>query len=806
MHSTYTYSNTPKSLLLLCFFFLSSLSLMAQQNVLRGRITTPDGEPAAYVSVLLKEANRAAITSEEGTYQFKHIPAGTYTLMATCIGFESQEKTISVAAGQTNIQDFTVTKTSTQLQEVTVTGRQSINEKPMAIGKIAIKPLDLPQSTTIIGAEVLEKQQVQTLGEVLQNVNGVYQMGATGGTQEEIAGRGFAFGSSNTFKNGSRFNNGIMPEMSGLERVEVLKGSNAILFGNVAAGGVLNLVTKKPKFEHGGEVSLRAGSYDYYKPAIDVYGAINHSEKVAYRLNTSYLNSGSFRDQVKAERFYINPSLLFKAGAKTDILLEGDYMHDTRTPDYGVGAINYAITDLPRSAYLGVSFGKNEVKQRSAMATITHRLNDKFEIRSTSSFQNYNVALLTTSRPTNFVLDAEGRYNGDLKRGLQRSASDEKYYLTQLDLTGKFNTGFLQHTLLVGADVDKYDTEAPSFNAISSYDVINIYHLNPDNQRKDIPDFITKPYNTKTVSNRFGVYAQDLISVSEKVKVLAGLRYSAIDTEGESTVTDAQTKKEVLGTTSSYDYAFSPRTGVVFQPTQNMSLFVSYANSFTPNTGTDVNMKPLDPSITDQYEVGIKNELLNGLLSANVTAYQIKNSNFAQRALFLANGVTANTNNNIKELAGEVTSQGVEVDIMSKPMLGWSLLGGYSYNDTRYTKSNTYAKNERLRYNPSHTANASLFYSFQNETLSGLNLGATAFYVGDRLAGRNRTDANPNFKLIALPNYMLFDAHVGYTLQRVSVRLKLTNLLNKLSYNAHDDNSINPIAPRQFMTTIAYKL
>ncbi|AMM53001.1 hypothetical protein TH61_16025 [Rufibacter sp. DG15C] len=797
---------SPKAFFVTILFFLCSLSLIAQNNALRGRVTSADGEPAAYVSVLLKEANKSAITNEEGAFTFKNIPAGTYTLIATCIGYEAQEKLVNVNAGQTTIQDFLVNKTSTQLQEVTVTGRQSINEKPVAIGKIAINPLDLPQSTTIIGAEVLEKQQVQTLGEVLQQVNGVYQMGNTGGTQEEIAGRGFAFGSSNTFKNGSRFNNGIMPEMSSLERVEVLKGSNAILFGNVAAGGVLNLVTKKPKFEHGGEISMRAGSYDYYKPTVDVYGSINNSDQFAYRLNTTYLNAGSFRDQVKAERFYINPSVLFKASAKTEILLEGDYMHDTRTPDYGVGAINYAITNLPRSTYLGVSFAKNEVEQRSAMATITHRLNDNFEIRSTNSFQNYNVALLTTSRPTNFVIDAEGRSNGDLKRGLQRSASDEKYYLTQLDFIGKLTTGSVKHTLLVGGDADKYDTEAPVFNAIAAYDVINIYNLNADNQRKDIPDFTTKPYNTKTVSNRFGLYAQDLISVSEKLKVLAGLRYSAIDTEGESTVTDPSTKKEVLGTSNSNDYAFSPRAGVVFQPTQNMSLFVSYANSFTPNTGTDVNLKPLDPSITDQYEVGLKNELLNGLLSANLTAYQIKNSNFAQRALFLADGVTANTNNNIKELAGEVTSQGIELDLMSKPIQGWSLIGGYSYNDTRYTKSNTYAKNERLRYNPSHTANASVFYAFQKAELSGLNLGATAFYVGDRLAGRNRTDANPTYKLIALPNYMMFDAHVGYAYQRVSLRLKMTNLLNKLSYNAHDDNSINPIAPRQFVTTIAYKL
>ncbi|RNI22360.1 TonB-dependent receptor [Rufibacter latericius] len=790
--------------LLLC----SSLAF-AQNGGVRGRITTPDGEPAAYVSVVLKELEKTTITSEEGVFFFRNVPFGTYTLQATFMGFQVEEQQVQISSERTQIQDITLTRTNQRLGEVVVTGRQTLNEKPLSVGKVPIKPLDLPQSVTIIGGEVLERQQAQVLSEVLQNVNGVYLSGTTGGTQEEISGRGFSFSSSNTFKNGARYNNTIMPETSGLERVEVMKGSNAILFGNVAAGGVLNLVTKKPRFESGGEVSMRVGSYDYYKPSLDVYGAINNSDKVAYRLNTTYLNAGSFRDGVKAERFYINPSLLVKAGAKTDILLEGDYLKDTRTPDFGVGAINYAIAQVPRSRFLGVSFAENNVEQKSAMATITHRFNQNWEIRSTSSFQNYNAAQISTTRPTSFVpfkdpVTGVTSFNGDLARSLQQSATDEKYYLTQLDLTGKFKTGFIEHSLLVGADADKYDTESPAF-ITQAYDTINIYDLNKFEPEANIPALGRRTYDTKNLTSRVGVYVQDLLSLSEKWKVLAGLRYSAIDVEGEgNTVVN---REDTRTTTSTYDYAFSPRAGVVFQPTSNMSIFASYANSFAPNTGTDIYNQPLDPSITDQYEIGIKNELFKGLLSANLTAYQIRNSASPQTALFTADG-KPNSNNTIKELAGEITSKGVELDLMSKSINGWSFIGGYSYNDTRYTKSNIYAKNDRLRYNPAHTANASVYYSFQNASLSGLNLGLSSFYAGDRFAGRNTrlTIQNDAYRLIDLPDYFLFDAHVGYNLQRLSLRLKMTNLLNKLSYNAHDDNSINPIAPRQFMATISYKL
>ncbi|MGV3541133.1 MAG: TonB-dependent siderophore receptor [Rufibacter sp.] len=798
------------SFLLLALITGGISQVFAQSTGLRGRITTPDGEPAAYVSVVLKELNKSTISTEDGAYSFRNIEAGTYTLLATCVGLVTEEKQITLTPGQTSLQDFILKKGEFRLGEVVVSGKQSLNEKPLRIGKVNIQPMDLPQSVTVINQEVLERQQTQQLSEVLQNVNGVYVMGTTGGTQEEIGGRGFAFGSNNTFKNGARFNNGVMPEMSSLESVEVLKGSNAILFGNVAAGGVLNLVTKKPRFEYGGEISMRVGSYDYYKPSVDVYGAVNNSEKVAYRLNSTYLSAGSFRDQVSAERFYINPSLLVKAGSRTDILVEGDFLKDTRTPDFGIGAINYSIANVPRSRFLGVSFAENNVEQRSLNATVSHRLNQNWEIRSTNAFQNYNANQVSTTRPTAFIKGTDGTFNGDLYRGLQQSATDEKYYLTQLDLTGKFSTGFLHHTLLVGADVDKYDTQSPAFISIGAtkaenFDIINIFDLNKYEQRKDIPTLKRRTYDTKTVTNRFGVYVQDLMEITEQLKVLAGLRYSEINVDGEGNA--VVNGVDNLNLTQTHDYAFSPRVGVVFQPNQSFSFFASYANSFTPNTGIDINNNALTPSIIDQFEAGIKKDFFNGLLSTNITAYQIKNSDSPQTALFLADG-TANTNSNIKELAGEITSKGVEVDVMSKSMNGWSFIGGYSYNDTRYTKSNIYAKNDRLRYNPAHTANASVYYAFQQEGLQGLNVGVGTFYAGDRLAGRNTrlTVTNDAFRLIELPNYFLFDAHVGYTLQRVSLRLKVTNLLNKLTYNAHDDNSINPIAPRQFMATISYKL
>jgi iron complex outermembrane receptor protein len=682
-----------------------------------------------------------------------------------------------------------------QLTVVEIVNIKSSNEIPVAIGKIAIKPLDLPQSTTVIEKEVLEQQQTLRISEALKNVNGVYQMGNTGGGQEEIAGRGFAFTSSNTFKNGVRFNNTTMPEMSGIERMEVMKGSTAILFGNVAAGGIINLVTKKPQFKNGGEITMRVGSYDFYKPSIDIYGALDKGNHAAYRINTTYEKARSFRDNVKSERFYINPSFLIKLGKKTDMIVEGDYLKDDRTSDFGVGAINYALIDIPRSRFLGVSWAYYNTEQQSVTSTITHHFNANWELRNVSSYQTFKSDLFANNRPnaaSQFI-----KADGTWIRSIQRTAVKEDYYITQLDLTGRFSTGFLKHNVLIGGDMDQYHTNTIAYNGVNVYDSINVFDKNKYKQRNDIPDLSPKT-STGAPIERAGAYIQDLVSITKRIKFLAGARFSYLETF--SNVYTYASNSAVK--TKQFNHAVTPRFGIVYQPISTMSVFASYSNSFTPNTGVDVEGTALAPSFINQYEAGIKNDFFKGLLSANITVYQIVNSNLAQVSL-----VNGNTNTNIKELAGEVTSKGLEIDLMSKPWKGFSLIGGYSYNETKYTKTNTYIVGSKLLYNPANTANGSLYYFFDNNKLKGLNLGVSMLYVGKRSAGRSTRVTVPNdtFKPFPLPDFTQFDATVGYTKNNISVKFKVSNILNKLSYYVHDDNSVNPIAPRQFSATVAYK-
>ncbi|HEY0898216.1 MAG TPA: TonB-dependent receptor, partial [Sphingobacteriaceae bacterium] len=384
------------------------------------------------------------------------------------------------------------------------------------------------------------------------------------------------------------------------------------------------------------------------------------------------------------------------------------------------------------------------------------------------------------------------------------------YYLGQLDLTGKFNTGSIQHTVLAGADLDQYKTRTPAFKIIydpqnpqvNTYDVINIYDLSAFPQRSDIPEAQKVSLANNRVS-RAGIYVQDLVALTSKIKLLAGLRYTYSETNS-ATYTYSTNLSKTAAPRS--DDAFTPRLGLVLQPTAQMSLFASYANSFNLNKGIDASGSPLAPSFIDQYELGIKNELFNGALSANVTAYKIVNSNLAQTILqtdplFNPQYPTA------QQLSGEVTSKGVELDVMSRTFHGISVIAGYSFNDTRYTRSQIYQVGSSLRYNPKHTANASINYAFTDNQFKGLNLGITAQYFGDRYAGRSTrlTVQNDQFRLMPLEAFTQLDATAGYSKENISLRFKISNLLNAMNYFAHDDNSLNPIAPRQFATTLAYK-
>ena len=691
------------------------------------------------------------------------------------------------------------------------------NKAKLQAGKSQLSVMDTPQPISIVTHEIIEQQQSKQLSEVLQNVNGLYITSSRGSSQDSFGGRGFNFGSDNIFKNGARVNSGVFPEVSGLERVEVLKGSNAMLYGNTAAGGIVNLVTKKPRFQDGGSISFNAGSWNSYKPTVDFYGPL--SKSIAFRVNGAYENSESFRDEVQNKKYYFNPSFVFNIGEKTQIILEGDYLKNDFTPDFGIGSItnkdgSYRLNDLlDRNSFVGASWQYQNVQQATSDVIVNHEFNENWTLNSVLSYQNYTKDYYSTER-IRWIYDNNNRLSW--KRPLNRTYTEQNYSSAQINLNGNFNTGKIKHQILLGSDGDFLQADTYAFNNPTSYgskgNLTNgtIYLDDPASWSSGAIPEADKISRNRIPTQRLGVFVQDFITLTSKFKILAGLRWSYI--ENKSGENKDFIKNNQIQSSGTVDHAFSPKFGIVFTPDQNLTLYGTYTNSFSANAGTDIFLNSLKPSVIDQYEIGLKKNFWNNAVALNLSAYQIINQNFYQTAEFDRFG-NPNSNSDVKDFSGKLSSKGVELDITGNPSKNLSLIAGVSYNHSVYknTPDNFgYVENQRLVRTPATTANASVFYKFSND-LNGFLAGASVYFIGDRIAGWNDTkatlnDRNQVSRLIPLSNYTTVALSAGYEEKKFSIMAKVGNLFDVVNYNVHENYSVNPITPRNFYITLTYKL
>lgn len=699
--------------------------------------------------------------------------------------------------------------------------------------KSNLDAMENPQAVSVVTHEIIEQQQAQQLSDVLKNVNGVYVTSSRGSSQDSFGARGYIFGADNIYKNGARVNSGIFPEVSGMERVEVLKGSTAILYGNVAPGGIINMITKKPLFTEGGSATVSAGSWNNYKVGIDYYNALTN--KAAFRVNGAYENKESFRNGVTGEKYYFNPSFLFNLSDKTQLIVEGDYLKQEFTPDFGIGTLvlnpttsRSIINDLlDIKDNPGISW-QNQINQMAtSTVTLNHTINSKWGLNAVASYQNYTRDFFGSERMRWMYESTKNDYSWD--RTAAKNYQEQNYVSMQVNLNGEFNTGKIKHKLLFGGDADYLQADTYTFSYLKNDgswtpngDTTVKYGTNGDTNLGKIylsdqstwasGDVLeTRKRNlVRTPTRRVGFYIQDLISVTEKFKILAGVRWSYLENKPVLTTTYYNNTK--TGSELFSQNAFSPRFGLVYQWNENFTTFASYSNSFTPNTGNDISGAAIPASIIDQWEVGIKKNLWNNALAFNVTAYQITNSNLAQVAPFDANGLV-NTNTNIKELTGQTRSRGVEVDITGNPLTNLSIIAGYSYNHMVYLETanslNSSIEGERVVRTPLNTANASVFYTFDNFA-KGLKIGATAVYTGNRYGGwNNQKDKDGNQKtdrMIPLNGFTTVDFNVGYQFKKFLIQGKVANVFDVLSYTVHENYSVNPINPRNFYITLTYKL
>ncbi|WP_027387917.1 TonB-dependent siderophore receptor [Chryseobacterium gregarium] len=713
---------------------------------------------------------------------------------------------VSLGAQMKNIDSDTIKIQIIEDVNLHKTGNPN-KAKPLST-KSNLTVMETPQPIAIVTHEIIEQQQAKQLSDVIKNVNGIYLTSARGGSQDSFGGRGFTFGNDNIFKNGARVNSGVFPEVTGLERVEVLKGSNAMLYGNVGPGGIVNLITKKPKFEFGGAVGFNAGSWNSYKPTVDLYGPL--SKSIAFRVNGAYEYAESFRDLVQSKKNYFNPSFVFNISNNTQLIVEGDYLYHTFTPDFGIGSvtdnatgISRLATEINRNKFLGTSWQYQTNQQATTDVILNHKINNNWSLNAVASYQNYTKDYFSTERVQWSYDSSKNNLIPTWTRPLGRSYTEQNYTSLQINLNGEFNTGAVNHKLLFGTDGDygiadtyayKIDTNTPvilSLNNSSTW--INEGQM-PNTNRTS-----RNRINTK----RYGFYIQDLISLTKQFKILAGIRWSSIqnnDTKVKNFLTNEEIPTSNSGTKET---AFSPKIGLIYNPDENLSVFATYTNSFAPNAGFDESGSALKASTVDQYEIGIKKNLLNNALAVNLTAYQINNRD-TYTAPYLSTGAVAL----YRVYAGNIRSRGVELDITGNPITNLSLIGGVSYNNAVYTKTpdNGFVEDQRLVRTPALTTNSSAFYTF-TDFAKGLKIGATVFYTGDRKAGWNDVKGQKQVtRMIDVGGFTTVDFSVGYEWKKFMIQGRVGNLFDAENYNVHENYSVNPITPRNYYATLTYKL
>ncbi|MEM1242403.1 MAG: TonB-dependent siderophore receptor, partial [Cyanobacteria bacterium P01_H01_bin.26] len=481
-------------------------------------------------------------------------------------------------------------------------------------------PLDeVPQSIQVIPQEVLEDQQVIRLNDALRNASGVVSNSLDQRGQRFII-RGFS--SSSILRDGFRQTNGSsgnsgFQELANIEQIEVLKGPASILSGALEPGGAINLVTKKPLAEPFYELGLRAGNRGLIEPSIDISGPLTEDGQLLYRLNALYRNEDYHRDfDVPVERFFIAPVLSWAISDRTDLTVELEYSDETRPADFnGTPVIGDRVADVPFDRITGEPDDDASNEFLRLGYQFEHRFSDSWKVRNSFRYISFD---------SNFVSNAAFGTNeatGDIFRVWIQNAQPSDSYELQTNVVGEFATGSIEHTLLAGVDLYRREAENSRRFDFAPQPLFNVF--DPVYGLVSRPDSFNEPppQITDFRTDNLGIYIQDQITLLDNLFLLAGLRYD--------TVTEDIDDLERNTSDSQSNDAFTPRIGLVYQPTENLSLYTSYSTSFVPNSATDRSGDLLEPEEGRQFEIGARADLLDGRLSANLALFNITKQNVA---------------------------------------------------------------------------------------------------------------------------------------------------------------------------------
>lgn len=670
-------------------------------------------------------------------------------------------------------------------QTITVTGVRDTgyNASETTAAKIPAELRDIPQTVDVVPEALLRDQRALSIQDALKNVPGV-GLSHGDGQRDQVTIRGFS-AISDQFVDGFRDDALYFRDLSNIERIEVIKGPAAVLYGRGSSGGLINRVTRKPG-ENVAALALTAGSWDTKRGEID-FGRVVDDGKVAFRLTGALERSGSFRQYQFLDREALAPSLLLRPGPQTEVLLQADYLRDKRITDFGIPAYQGRPVDVAPGTYYGAANARDADTSRSIVASqsisIVHRLSENVSLRD--GFRRYNYDLDRRNTLTGAVLPVTATRPRPLA-SLNRSNffRNEDGWSNQLELTHVFATGGIHHTMLYGFEIARQTKRQLLYsrNGIATVDLF----------APILPVVPVDLGGNRTTDNegRFrneGLYAQDLIDFGAGIKALVGIRHDWFE---QRTI-----QHLALPNLARKDSEWSPRTGLVFQPDAIQSYYASWSRSFQPSGegfALATNNAGIEPEKTTNKEIGAKYTFLGGKLNATVSLFELERTGIKSAVPGTTTLIPIGTQR----------TRGLELTANLDLPSGWRAVAGYSYLDARVTRSTAIddgqaVEGKRATITPRHSANLFVTRSFEDRF--GLGLGGN--YVGDRFANPGNT--------VTLPAYVTVDALAWVKLGTARLQLNAYNLFDRrytVSGHGTSPNLNLPGAPRTVMGTVRFEL
>lgn len=655
---------------------------------------------------------------------------------------------------------------------------------------------DIPQAVTVIPKAVLQSQAASSFSDALRNVPGI-TIGAAEGGQigNNINLRGFS-ARTDIYLDGFRDRGQYYRDTFNLESIDVLYGPSSLYFGRGSTGGVINQVSKEPQLKKRADVSVQAGTHDRYRTTVDLDTPITDTS--AFRINAFGQSLGSSRDVMKNKDYGVAPEVKFGIGTPTEITLSALIQHNRDQPDYGIPPLNGHPAPVNRGTFYGYTDDRTIQDVQTFSARIKHRFNDDVTVRNQTQFSHYstearatNAASVLTGPLSTSTALANGNFtNIDPSQlfvklqGKDRNINDHSVY-NSTDVEWKFNTGPVKHDLLAGVDLSHETYSNQSFTATSPGMTSNTIGVVPLID----PPYTPRPANVKEVAtnlaessaNGVGLYLNDTISLGEHWKVVGGVRWDRYEASIKNSI-------NLPGYATQTNFFTSVRGGIIYQPADWQSYYVSYGTSFDPSlealTLTN-GQQNLPPEHNKSYEVGAKLDLLGGGLSVTQSLFNIEKTNAR----------TANPDGSYT-LDGDIRVRGYQLGLAGHITDKWQVFGGYTYMDGVILQAFDGTQGKTPANTPRNTLTLWTTYAFTPHW----EIGGGPTYMSSRYAANNN--------LVQVGGYTRWDAMAAYHAKRYDVQINVLNLTDKNYYDAlipSDGGRAVPGYGRTFLATLNYR-